>query len=192
MSKEEIPLRSALELLEPSPLVLVTTELRGNPNVSTCAWVMPACPEPPMVAISLPREGVTRRNIEESGEFILNIPGRRLAREAAYCGSVSGRDVRKWKECGLKLEPGGRLKAPLLSDCIAHLECRATDSLPLGGQVLIVAEIVLVVAERGLFEPGRGWNLEDPAARFLLHLGGSCYTSPDRVVEVDPMRWPAW
>jgi flavin reductase (DIM6/NTAB) family NADH-FMN oxidoreductase RutF len=149
---------------------------------------MPAGPEPPTIVISLSPESMTRRNIEERGEFILNIPGSRLAPEAAFCGSVSGREVRKLKECTFKLEPGGKVKAPVLSDCIAHLECKATELLKLGGQVLFAAEIILAAVGRDLFEPERGWNLENPAARFLLHLGGPCYTSPDRVIEVDPLR----
>ena len=192
MQKEEIPLRGCLGLLEPSPLVLVTTEVRDTPNVSTCSWIMPAGLTPPTLALSLSPESLTRRNIEDRGEFIANIPGRELAREAAFCGSVSGREVQKWKECRLRLEPGGRVRAPLLSDCIAHLECRAVDSRPWGGNIVFAAEVVLALVVRGGFEPSRGWNLEDPAARFLLHLGGSCYASPERVVEVDPMRGQKW
>lgn len=192
MRKEEIPPREALGLLEPLPLCLVTTEVRGNPNVSACAWVMPAGTEPPTVAISLDPESLTRRNIEDRGEFILNIPGRGLAREVAFCGSVSGSEVRKLKECALRLEPGGKVGAPVLTDCIAHLECRAVEARGAGGNLLYTAEIVLAVARRDLFEPGRGWNLENPEARFLLHLGGPCYASPERMVELDLTRRPAW
>jgi flavin reductase (DIM6/NTAB) family NADH-FMN oxidoreductase RutF len=190
MRKEEIPPREALGLLEPSPLVLVTTEVRGNPNVSTCSWVMPAGPAPPTVALSLSPESLTRRNVEERGEFILNIPGRGLAREVAFCGGVSGAEVRKIRECGLRLEPGGKVRAPILTDCLAHLECSVLEARGAGGNVLYTAEIILAVAGRDLFVAGRGWNLENLEARFLLHLGGPCYASPDRVMELDPMRGP--
>ena len=192
MRKEEITPRDALGLLEPSPLVLVTTEARGRPNVSTVSWIMPAGPEPPTVILSLAPESLTRRNIEDRGEFIINIPGRDLAREAAYCGSISGLEVQKLKECGLKLEPGGKVRAPVLSGCPAHLECRATVTRAVAGQILVEGEIVLAVLGRDLFEAGRGWNLENPEARFLLHLGGSCYASPDRRIEVDPRHRPSW
>ena len=191
MRKEEIPPREALGLLEPSPLVLVTTEVRGKPNVSTVSWIMPAGPDPPTVILSLAPESLTRRNLEDQGEFIINIPGRDLIREAAFCGSVSGRDVQKLKECGLKLEPGGKVRAPLLSACPAHLECKATVARAVAGQILVEGVIVLAMAGRDLFEVGRGWNLENPEARILLHLGGLYYASPDRRIEMDPGRRPS-
>ncbi len=191
MSKEEIPAREALGLLEAHPLVLVTTEARERPNVTPCSWIMPVGPDPPTVILSLSPESLTRRNIEDRGEFILNVPGADLAREAAWCGAVSGRDIQKIRECGLRAEPGGKVRAPILTDCIAHLECLARDSRGTAGQVLFTAEIVLAVARRDLFEPGRGWNLENPEARFLIHLGGPCYASPDRILELEPMRRPS-
>ncbi len=191
MRKEEIPALEALGLLEASPLVLVTTEVRDRPNVAPCSWIMPAGPDPPTVLLSLGPESLTRRNIEDRGEFILNVPGAGLARETAWCGSVSGREIHKIRVCGLRVEPGGKVKAPILTDCIAHFECLARDSQATAGQILVTAEIALAVARRDLFVPGRGWNLEDPEARFLLHLGGPCYASPDRILEVDPARGPS-
>ena len=91
---------------------------------------------------------------------------------------------------GAPLEPGGRVRAPILSDCLAHLECCVLEAPGAGGNVLYAAEIGLAVAGTDLFVAGRGWNLENPEARFLLHLGGPCYLSPDRVMELDPRRGP--
>ncbi len=194
MRKDQLEPEDSLGLLEPAPLVLITTESRGEANVSTCAWIMPAGPSPPTLILSLRRDSLTRRHIDDRGEFIVNIPGRRFAREIAFCGTVSGRELQKLEECGFRMEPGGKVRAPLLSDCIGHLECEALDAREAGGQILVTARVILATARGDLFVVGRGWDLENPDARFLLHLGGACYASPDRVIEIDPypkpVRWP--
>jgi flavin reductase (DIM6/NTAB) family NADH-FMN oxidoreductase RutF len=190
MSKDEVPLARALRLIAHGPVTLIATESRGTPNLAACARVMPVSSPPPVVAVSLEAASLTRRLVEERGEFTLNVPPRSLARETHYCGSVSGRDVRKDREAGLHLEPGGRVRAPLVRECIAHLECRVLDARPVGGHVLFLAEVVLAVADGTLFD--ETWNTDDERARTLHHLGGEAYTSAGPRVFVDPRRRVAW
>ncbi|MGH9796910.1 MAG: flavin reductase family protein, partial [Candidatus Polarisedimenticolia bacterium] len=78
MAKGELGLSLALRLIAPGPVTLITTEDRGIPNLATCAWVMPVCERPPVVAVSLSAGALTRRNLEERGEFVLSIPPRSL------------------------------------------------------------------------------------------------------------------
>jgi flavin reductase (DIM6/NTAB) family NADH-FMN oxidoreductase RutF len=190
MAKIEIPLPRALRLIAHGPVVLLTSESRGVPNIAACSWLTPACASPPLVAVSLGAGTLTRRLVDERGEFVLNVPPRALAGQVHYCGLVSGRDARKDRETGLRLEPAGRVRAPVLSDCIGHLECGVREGRPLGDHVLYVAEILLAVAEEGLFD--EAWNTDDERARTLHHLGGAFYTSPGPRVEVDPRRPVGW
>jgi flavin reductase (DIM6/NTAB) family NADH-FMN oxidoreductase RutF len=190
MAKVEIPLSRALRLIAHGPVVLLTSEARGVPNIAACSWVMPACASPPILALSLGAGTLSRRMVDDRGEFALNIPPRSLAGQVHYCGVVSGRDARKERETGLRLEPSGRVRAPLLSACIGHLECTVREARPLGDHVLYLAEVVLAVAEEGLFD--EAWNTDDDRARTLHHLGGAFYTSPGRRVEVDPRRPVIW
>ncbi|HEU4401980.1 MAG TPA: flavin reductase family protein, partial [Candidatus Polarisedimenticolia bacterium] len=142
------------------------------------------------LALSLGSGSVTRRNLEDRGEFVVNVPPRRLASETHFCGQVSGRDVRKERETGLRLEPAGKVRAPLLSDCIGHLECVVRDARPVGDQILFLAEVVLALAESGLFD--ETWNTDDERARTLHHLGGDAYTSSGRRVIIAPERAISW
>jgi flavin reductase (DIM6/NTAB) family NADH-FMN oxidoreductase RutF len=191
MPKIEIPLENCLRLIAHGPVTLITTEANGVPNVAACSWIMPAAAVPPLLALSLGMDSLTRSNIDSRGEFVVNIPPRRLARAIDYCGRASGRDVRKAREAGLRLEPAGRVRAPWITEAIGHLECAARQAHGLGGHVLVVAEVVLAAAEARLFDGA--WITDDPEGRTLHHLGGDHYASIGRRVEIDPKRpfdWP--
>ena len=191
MPKIEIPLETCLRMIAHGPVTLITTETNGVPNVAACSWIMPAAADPPRLALSLRTDSLTRSAIDSRGEFVVNIPPRRLARAVDFCGRVSGRDVHKAREAGLRLEPGGRVRAPWVSEAIGHLECTARQAHDLGGHVLVVAEVVLAAAEARLFDDA--WITEDPEGRTVHHLGANHYASIGRRIEVDakrPFDWP--
>jgi flavin reductase (DIM6/NTAB) family NADH-FMN oxidoreductase RutF len=106
-------------------LLLTTAGKENSTNVMTIGWCLagvlwgePIC----MVAVRPSRH--TFKLIEESGEFTVNIPKDGMEEAVAYCGKVSGRDYDKFKESKLATEKGRMVKSPLVTDCVAHLECR--------------------------------------------------------------------
>jgi flavin reductase (DIM6/NTAB) family NADH-FMN oxidoreductase RutF len=192
MPKTEVPLDRALRLIAHGPVTLLTTEAHERPNIATCSWLMPVAPAPPLVAVSLSADGLTRRNLDAVGEFVINIPPRALGREVHFCGLASGREVRKERETGLRLEQAGKVRAPWIHECMGHLECAAREARAHGSHVLYVAEVLLAVADDLLFD--EGWITDDVRARSLHHLGGSLYTSVGRRVVIDvgrPVDWPS-
>jgi len=63
--------------------------------------------------------------LENSKEFTVSIPiNKDLQKELAYCGTHSGRDVDKFKECNLKLAEGQSVSAPVIENCDLHFECK--------------------------------------------------------------------
>ncbi|MCS7051144.1 MAG: flavin reductase, partial [Thermomicrobium sp.] len=51
--REPRELRFAARLLEPGPVVLVTSHYRGQPNVMTAAWVTPISLDPPRLGLAI-------------------------------------------------------------------------------------------------------------------------------------------
>ena len=89
-------------MLYPLPAVLVSTaDKSGNTNILTVAWTGTVCTNPAMVYISVRPERHSYQMIRESGEFVINLTTEDLIRATDYCGVRSGKDVDKWKECGL-------------------------------------------------------------------------------------------
>ena len=92
-------------MLYPVPAVMVTVQdAEGKSNIITIAWTGTVCTNPPMLYISVRPERYSYHMLEETGEFVVNMTTKKLAKAADYCGVRSGRDVDKWKETGLTPE----------------------------------------------------------------------------------------
>lgn len=67
----------------------------------------------------------TYEMLENGDSYTISIPlNNDLKHELSYCGTKSGRDVDKIKECNLQLIPGRKVNVPVLSDCELHYECK--------------------------------------------------------------------
>lgn len=63
--------------------------------------------------------------LEKSKEFTVNIPlVNSLQKELGICGSKSGRDTDKFKECSFTKQPGKVLKVPVIQECDLFYECK--------------------------------------------------------------------
>jgi flavin reductase (DIM6/NTAB) family NADH-FMN oxidoreductase RutF len=76
-----------------------------------------------MIAIRYSRH--TYQLLEKAGEFIVNIPLKAdLKKELSYCGTKSGRDVDKIKECGFTVEKSQKIDAGFIKECDLFYECK--------------------------------------------------------------------
>ena len=149
-------------MLYPLPAVLVSAaDKKGNSNLLTIAWAGTICSDPPMVSISVRPERYSYHMIEETGEFVVNLTTENLAFATDYCGVKSGKDVDKWKECGLHKIPGEKVSVPMVEESPVNLECRVVEKKELGSHHMFLAEVAAVhVDERYMDETGR-FHLND-------------------------------
>ena len=180
--KKSIPCDMAYRLINHGPVILVSTLYRGKRNVCTIAWVTPV--DSDLVALVVSEENYTFRSIRETGEFVLNIPDRSLVKKVVICGSVSGEACDKFSMAGLTSVRARRVAAPLVKECIAHLECvliKGEERLAREYN-LFIARVVAASAEKGLFTTR--WNVRLPRAKTLHHLGGNVFAVPSgRIVK---------
>jgi flavin reductase (DIM6/NTAB) family NADH-FMN oxidoreductase RutF len=181
--KIEIPLSKANRLINHGPTVLITSQSGGKPNVMTAAWQTPVSKDPPLVVVSIAPGRYTHQLIEESHEFVVNIPTHGLLKEVQGCGMTSGREVDKFEKFGLTPLPASKLNPPFIKECIAHLECILYDSIKVGDHTLFVGEILSASVEEDLFD--EFLKVKDPRAKTLHHLGSNIYTCPDKRIEAD-------
>ncbi len=138
--------------LMPQPAVLVGTMVDGRPNYMVAAWCGMANHTPPMVTVAVRPARHTEKGIEANGQFSLNVPPNSLAREADYCGLVSGA---KRDKSGLFTTFFGRLSAaPLIEECPLNLECRLLQTVSLPTHLLHIGEIVEVHADEACLVDG--------------------------------------
>ncbi|MBU0580322.1 MAG: flavin reductase family protein [Candidatus Margulisbacteria bacterium] len=172
-NKIEIPLDVCTRLINHGPVSLLTSAYMDKRNVMALAWLMPVSHTPRYLAIALPQKRYSYELIEKSKEFVLNIPPVALKQLVLNCGEVTGRKVDKFKEHKIKTLPAKKVGAPLIEDCVAHLECKIINEIKAGDHQILVAEIVAASANEGVVSEKGIVNVEK--AQMLHHLGGAYF-----------------
>jgi flavin reductase (DIM6/NTAB) family NADH-FMN oxidoreductase RutF len=162
MKKRALPLGRVYRLLEPGPLVLLTTAHAGRANVMTMSWLTMMDFEPPLVGCVLSDRNFSYELLRASRQCVINIPEAKLARQVVGCGNTSGRRLDKFARFGLTPVPASAVTAPLIDECFANLECRVVDSRWAKRYCFFILEVVKawidpnVAAPETLHHRGRG------------------------------------
>ncbi len=128
MVKRTLPLSRVYRLLEPGPVVMLTTIVKGRPNIMTLSWHTMMDFEPPIVGCVISNRNYSFDGIKASRECVINLPTVELAEKVVGCGNSSGRKVDKFKVFALTPAPAARVKPPLIDECYANLECKVIDT----------------------------------------------------------------
>jgi flavin reductase (DIM6/NTAB) family NADH-FMN oxidoreductase RutF len=178
MAKRSFPLSEVYRLLEPGPVVMVTTAGALRPNVMTMSWNVMIDFEPPLVGLIISNRNFTFHLLRRTKECAINIPTARIARKVVACGNCSGRDTDKFEAVGLTAVPAARIKAPLIEECFANLECKVVDARLAGKYNFFVVKVV-----KAWIDPGE----KNP--RMMHHHGKGVFTFDGRRVRL-PSRMP--
>jgi flavin reductase (DIM6/NTAB) family NADH-FMN oxidoreductase RutF len=142
MEKTTFPLSQVYRLLEPGPVVMVTTARKGRTNIMTMSWHTMMEFEPPIVGCVISDRNYSFETLKATGECVINIPTVKLAEKVVGCGNTSGRRVDKFKTFGLTPVPAAVVKAPLIAECYANLECKVIDRRLVTQYNFFVLEVV--------------------------------------------------
>jgi len=131
--------------LFPCPVVLVSCKSKeGKSNIITLAWAGVVCSDPPMIGISIRPHRFSYKIIEDSGEFVVNIPTKDLLKETDICGTISGKDVDKFSKTKLTPIQAEKVRSPMIEECPVNIECVVRKKIPLGVHHLFIGEVVQV------------------------------------------------
>ena len=140
--KREFPLAQVYGLLEPGPVVLVTTAHAGRTNVMPMSWHTMMEFDPPLVGCVISNRNHTFETLRATGECVINLPTVELAKKVVACGNASGQSVDKFKAFDLTPAAGAVVKAPLIAECYANLECKVVDEKLLDRYNFFILEVV--------------------------------------------------
>jgi len=160
--KKKYPLARVYRLLEPGPVVLVTTARRGRANIMPMSWHTMMEFEPPLVGCIVSDRNHSFGTLKATRECVLNIPTVELAAKVVGCGNTTGRRVDKFERFGLTPVRASRVAAPLIGECYASLECRVVDTRLVTKYGFFVLEVLaawvdpLRKAPRTIHHRGRG------------------------------------
>ncbi|WP_431484796.1 flavin reductase family protein [Pseudomonas solani] len=179
--RRPVPLAKAYRLINHGPTVLVSAAHGGKRNVMAAAWAMALDFEPPKVSVVLDKSTWTRRLLEASGSFVLNVPARCQVDLVQTVGSSSGQTLDeaghdKFDAYGIATFSSEQVEAPLVEGCVAWLECRLLPEPHIQERYdLFLGEVVAAWADARVFSEGR-WNFEGhDDLRTLHHVAGGHY-----------------
>lgn len=142
MARRTFPLAKVYGLLEPGPVVLVTTAGKRGANVMTQSWHTMLEFEPPTVACVVSNRNYSFDVLKKTRECVINIPTVELAEKVVACGNSSGRDSDKFAAFGLTPLAASRVRPPLIAECYANLECKVIDTREVNRYCLFILEVV--------------------------------------------------
>lgn len=164
--------------LAPVPVVMVSCG-KVQSNITTIAWTGIINSEPPLVYVSIRKTRKSHEIIQKEKEFVMNIPDGKLAWEADFCGTKSGKEIDKFKEANLSKIPAEKIAAPMIEQCPINIECKLVEIKELGSHDMFIGEVVAVhCEEQYLLENGT----IDYASANLLTYAGSSYLAQNKEV----------
>ncbi len=177
-AKRPLERSQAARILEPGSLALVTSLHRGRHNVMTASWLMPLGVDPPRLAVAIHPARLTHELTSRSEAFGLSIPTLDLLNAVQRCGSESGRDGDKFLTTQLTPMDAVEIEAPLVEECVAHIECGLVQRLRLTDHDLFVAEVLAASAVEDLFSTH--WQT-DAGPDLIHHIASDRYAGLGRI-----------
>lgn len=130
-------------MIYPVPAVLITCQRENEKaNMFTVAWCGTCCTNPPMAYISVRPERYSYDIIKETGEFVINLTTKALAKATDFSGVKSGRDYDKFRYLGLHEEKSLFVKCPGIMESPVSIECRVSKILELGSHHMFIAQVL--------------------------------------------------
>ena len=153
MAKRSCLLGKVYGLLETGPVVLVTTARKGHANIMTMSWHTMMEFEPPLVGCVISGRNASFDTLRATKECVINIPTQNLAKQVVGIGNCSGARVDKFAKFGLTQVEAAQVKAPLIAECYASLECRVADTRLVNRYNFFVLEVVQAWVDRAIRNP---------------------------------------
>jgi len=139
---KDLALSEVYRLLEPGPVVLLTTSRAGRDNVMTMSWHMMVEFTPPLVACVVSAADYSFAALRVTRECVIAVPAAKLAKTVVAIGNCSGRTTDKFAAYGLTRVPARHVGAPLICGCLANLECQVVDTRFVKRYGLFILEVV--------------------------------------------------
>lgn len=140
--KIDLPVANIRRYLEPGPIVLVSSAWRGETNIMTMGWHTVMEFVPSLVGCVIASGNHSFNLVRRSGECVINVPTTALTDEVVGIGNTTGAELDKFAHFHLTAAPATQVKAPLIRECHANLECKLADGSLIERYNFFIFEVV--------------------------------------------------
>lgn len=112
-------------------ILCTVTDKASNNNIITLGWgqIGPSYHVHPVFTIAVTPQRYSWRFLEEIPEFVIAVPDDSLKKAAKTCGTLSGRNIDKFKAAGLTKVKSKYVKAPSILEAPINIECRIYNKI---------------------------------------------------------------
>lgn len=172
---QAVPLDKAFRLINHGPTVLVSARHAGVSNVMAASWACALDYTPPKLTVVLDKIAKTRELVEQSAQFVIQVPTVALLDLTYQVGHRSlAEQPDKLARSGVELFGMDGCDQPFVRGCSAWLACRLVPEAHNQQHYdLFIGEIVGAWADTRVFSEGH-WHFEtaDPSWRSLHYIAG--------------------
>jgi flavin reductase (DIM6/NTAB) family NADH-FMN oxidoreductase RutF len=170
---------------------VTSVDPEGNVNLAPFSFYNAFGANPPVVVFSptLRRNATkkdTLRNVEATGEFVLNAAVESLAQQVNLSSTELPYGQSEVELTGLTLLPSLKVKPPRVAESPVHLECKLLQVVPIGkGAIaanLVIGEVVAMHVDDQVFD-GKG-RVDPRKLRTIARLGGDHYCRTSDLFEM--------
>jgi flavin reductase (DIM6/NTAB) family NADH-FMN oxidoreductase RutF len=182
----------------PRPIALVSSlSPAGVVNAAPYSFFNAFSENPALIVLGLqhnedgsPKD--TTRNIQLSGEFVVNLVDEGIAEAMNVTATEFPADMSEPQIAKLRLAPSTLVKPPRLADAPAAFECRRVVGLAFGPQrELMIGEVMGAYVREGIVDPNT-LNVDFAALRPVGRLCGNMYARQRDMVELKRISYAEW
>ncbi|MDO9262692.1 MAG: flavin reductase family protein [Desulfosalsimonadaceae bacterium] len=144
---DKLEINKAFTLMEPGPVVLVTTYDGKKNNVMTISWTM-VLDFKPTFAITTGEWNYSFAALRKTKECVISIPTVDMLDIVVGIGTCSGADTDKFEKFKLTPVKGSEVEASLIKECLANIECKVIDIIKKHNIVVLDAVAACVDTSR--------------------------------------------
>lgn len=177
----------------PRPIAFVSTLGSQGPNVAPFSFFTGVSVDPPMVGFTSmpgpygPKD--TLRNIEETGEFVVNIVSKSFVEKMNITAADSPMGVSEFELAGLQEKESVMVAPPAVAESKVKLECKLHKIVELGEgpNAFIIGEVVLFHIDDDIMMDRHriSWEGLEPVGR----MAGNLYSVCDNVISIKRKRY---
>ena len=140
--KKDFPVSKIRQILEPGPVVLVSSAWKGKKNIMTMGWHVVMEFSPSLVGCVIAQDNVSFEMIRKSCVCVINVPTADMVDQVVGIGNCDGDELDKFERFGLTPVDAATIAAPLIEECFANLECRIVDTRLVKKYNFFILEVV--------------------------------------------------
>lgn len=162
------------------PVVVITTISKdGKINAAPFSFNSPISFSPPLYGFSCNPKHDTLKNVQETGEFVVNVCGKEMGKYMHILEKDFPYGVNELEEAGLSQSPSLNVKPPRMEDGIAWLECKVVNMTELGDHIWITGEVVEVEVKDEYYTKNKVVNAKEE----LCHISGKFFAHDTQIRE---------